>query len=155
MGEQPVDRLLPQERTKKIGFLFQEPERQIFRPTVQEEILFSLRNEPLSPEQKQEQLQAILLKTGLKGKGQKHPLDLNSAERRMVAVASLSICNPSLFLLDEPTRELDVQWMELFSQWLQTVDAAVLAISHDPTFVENCFHTSWVLKDGKIQIKKC
>ena len=65
-----------------------------------------------------ERLHKALEATGLAGKEKKHPLDLNAAERRMTAVASLSVAEPELLLLDEPTRDFDARRQELFEAWL-------------------------------------
>lgn len=138
------------DRAAKIGFLFQEPERQIFHTTVRSEILFSLRGLKIKPEEKERLLQKSLEETGLKEKEMSHPLDLNSAERRMVALACISIIEPDVLLLDEPTRELDAKWMEQFEFWLSKRQSAVLAISHDPKFIERTFNLNWQLKDGKL-----
>lgn len=138
------------DRAAKIGFLFQEPERQIFHTTVRSEILFSLRGLKIKPEEKERLLQKSLEETGLKEKEISHPLDLNSAERRMVALACISIIEPDVLLLDEPTRELDAKWMAQFEFWLSKRKSAVLAISHDPNFIERTFNSNWQLKDGKL-----
>ena len=138
------------ERALKIGFLFQEPERQIFHNTVRSEVLFALRKLNVNADEKEQLLRKALEETGLKGKENMHPLDLHSAERRMVALASLSIREPDILLLDEPTRELDGMWMQQFEYWLSNRKAAVLAISHDPAFITRNFSSVWHLKNGTL-----
>ncbi len=146
-----VTSMNPKERAGKIGFLFQDAERQIFHSTVEAEVLFSLRNAPLSGEEKMERLHKALEATGLAGKEKKHPLDLNAAERRMTAVASLSVAEPELLLLDEPTRDFDARRQELFEAWLAERPGAVLAVSHDFDFVSRGFPRVWLLDDGEIR----
>jgi energy-coupling factor transport system ATP-binding protein len=148
LGDAPVLAMRPKERAARVGFLFQDAERQIFHSTVAEEVLFSLRDEALSPGERMERLNAALCATGLRGKEKKHPLDLNAAERRMVAVASIAVRGAELLLLDEPSRDFDPQWRELFEEWLRGQNAAVLAISHDPDFVERLFPRVWSLNEG-------
>ncbi|MEL3906952.1 MAG: ATP-binding cassette domain-containing protein [Treponema sp.] len=138
------------ERASKIGFLFQEPERQIFHSTVRSEVLFALRKLKISADEKEQLLHKALEETGLSGKEYVHPLDLHSAERRMVALASLSIREPDLLLLDEPTRELDGMWMHQFEYWLSNRKAGVVAISHDPAFIARNFSSVWNLKNGTL-----
>jgi energy-coupling factor transport system ATP-binding protein len=146
-----VTSMNPKERAPKIGFLFQDAERQIFHSTVEAEVLFSLRNAPLSGEEKMERLEKALDAAGLAGKEKKHPLDLNAAERRMVAAASLSVAEPELLLLDEPTRDFDARRQELFEAWLAERTGAVLAVSHDFDFVSRCFPRVWLLDEGEIR----
>lgn len=141
----------PKERASKIGFLFQDAERQIFHSTVEAEVLFSLRNAPFAKEEKMERLEKALGATGLAGKEKKHPLDLNAAERRMVAVASLSVAEPEMLLLDEPTRDFDARRQELFEAWLAERPGAVLAVSHDFDFVSRRFPRVWLLDEGEIR----
>ena len=147
-----VSAMAPKERAARIGFLFQDAERQIFHSTVADEVLFSLRDEALSPDERMERLEEALLATGLRGKEKKHPLDLNAAERRMVAVASIAVRGAELLLLDEPSRDFDPQWQELFEEWLRGQSAAVLVISHDPDFVERLFPKVWSLHEGRLSI---
>ena len=146
-----VTSMNPKERASKIGFLFQDAERQIFHSTVEAEVLFSLRNAPLSGEEKTERLHEALEAAGLAGKEKKHPLDLNAAERRMVAAASVSVAEPELLLLDEPTRDFDARRQELFEAWLAERPGAVLAVSHDFDFVSRCFPRVWLLDGGEIR----
>ena len=150
LGGKPIAPMHPVERAARVGFLFQDPERQIFHSTVRDEVLFSLRGVPLSHEEREARLRQALEETGLTGRGECHPLDLHSAERRMVALASIGIREPELLLLDEPTRELDDEWLFCFERWLEARSAAVLAISHDPAFVSRAFPRVWQLKEGRI-----
>ncbi len=152
LGGAPVSAMAPKERAARIGFLFQDAERQIFHSTVADEVLFSLRDEPLSPGERMERLDAALRATGLRGKEKSHPLDLNAAERRMVAVASIAVRGAELLLLDEPSRDFDPRWRELFEEWLCSHSAAVLAISHDPDFVERLFPQVWSLHEGRLSV---
>lgn len=154
LGGASVSAMQPKERAARIGFLFQDAERQIFHSTVASEVLFSLRDKPLSPGERMERLDAALRATGLRGKEKRHPLDLNAAERRMVAVASIAVRDAELLLLDEPSRDFDPQWQELFEEWLRGQSAAVLAISHDPDFVERLFPQVWSLNEGRLSQRR-
>ncbi|NCC97133.1 MAG: ATP-binding cassette domain-containing protein [Synergistales bacterium] len=140
----------PERRASRIGFLFQDAERQIFHSNVADEVLFSLRNEKLSAVEKKHRLEKALRETNLSGMECLHPLDLSSAERRMVAVASLAVKDLDLLLLDEPTRDFDDRWRCVFEEWLSSQRGAVLAVSHDPRFVSSFFSSVWTLKDGHL-----
>ncbi len=148
----PVSAMHPKERASRIGFLFQNAERQIFHATVSEEVLFSLRDAPFSREERMERVASALKATGLSGKENKHPLDLNAAERRMVAVASLAVRDAELLLLDEPSRDFDSEWQERFEQWMLSHRGAVLAVSHDPDFVDRLFPQVWRLDEGRLSL---
>ncbi len=150
LGGVPVASMAPGERAARIGFLFQDAERQIFHSTVAGEVLFSLRNSPLSQDERMERMRLALSATGLSGKEEKHPLDLNAAERRMVAVASLSVREGDLLLLDEPTRDFDPEWQVLFEEWMLSRPEAIVAVSHDPEFAGRLFPAAWSLDGGHL-----
>lgn len=150
LGGDPVGSMAPGERAARIGFLFQDAERQIFHSTVAGEVLFSLRKSPLSQDERMERMRQVLEVTGLSGKEEKHPLDLNAAERRMVAVASLSVREGDLLLLDEPTRDFDPEWQARFEEWMLSRREAIVAVSHDPEFAERLFPAAWSLDNGRL-----
>lgn len=150
LGGVPVGSMAPGERAARIGFLFQDAERQIFHSTVAGEVLFSLRNSPLSQDERMERMRQALEVTGLSGKEEKHPLDLNAAERRMVAVASLSVREGDLLLLDEPTRDFDPEWQGRFEEWMLSRPEAIVAVSHDPEFSGRLFPAVWSLDSGRL-----
>jgi len=82
-----------------------------------------------------------------------HPLDLHTAQRRMVAVASLEAIAPPVLLLDEPSRDFDDAWLAVFERWLAVCrerGTTVLAISHDAEFIRRHFTRVIRLKDGVI-----
>jgi energy-coupling factor transporter ATP-binding protein EcfA2/energy-coupling factor transporter transmembrane protein EcfT len=150
LGGVPVGSMAPGERAARIGFLFQDAERQIFHSTVAGEVLFSLRKSTLSQEERMERMRQALSATGLSGKEEKHPLDLNAAERRMVAVASLSVREGDLMLLDEPTRDFDPEWQTRFEEWMVSRRETIVAVSHDPEFTERLFPAVWSLDRGHL-----
>ena len=154
LAGEDVGAMHPGAKASRVGFLFQDPERQIFHSTVAEEILFSLRNDNFTQEEKNARMLDALRLTGLQGKEKMHPLDLNSAERRMVAIASLSVRDLDLLLLDEPTRELDDYWLDIFIKWMDSRHEAVLAICHDLHLVSEIFDRTWSLHNGALDIHK-
>lgn len=139
------------ERAQQIGILFQEAEKQIFHSSVKEEIRFGLRRLKLSHTESQRRLQQALDICYLTEVSDKHPLDLHSAQRRMVAVACLTAVAPKLLLLDEPSRDFDAHWLGCFENWLQLQrkqGTTVIAISHDLDFVARNFQRAVHLSKG-------
>lgn len=141
------------ERATRIGILFQEAEKQIFHSTVKDEVAFGLRRQKLSNEEiTQRTLQSLAL-CGLEDVAHKHPLDLHSGQRRMVAVACLDVVAPKLLLLDEPSRDFDAHWMDRFEGWLgkqREQGVSVITISHDFDFVARHFARVLHLSVGKL-----
>ena len=130
------------DKAAQAGMLFQEVERQLFHSSVVEEIRFGLRLQGLDKEVIEQRTADALALCELASVATKHPLDLHSGQRRMVAVACLCAMEPPLLLLDEPSRDFDPYWLAVFERWLshsRERGATVLAISHDPEFTARNF----------------
>ncbi|WP_312585519.1 ATP-binding cassette domain-containing protein [Atlantibacter sp.] len=130
------------ERANLIGMLFQEAENQIFHSKVVDEIAFGLRLQKRPEAEIAQRTTAALRLCKLEDVADAHPLDLHTAQRRMVAVASLEALAPALLLLDEPSRDFDTYWLGIFEQWLAVCrerGTSVVAISHDAAFTQRHF----------------
>ena len=141
------------QRAEQIGVLFQEPERQIFHHRVFDEVAFGLRQRRIAADEIGERVQGILQRLDLADRADAHPLDLHAGQRRMVALASLAVLQPTLLLLDEPGRDFDAYWLGMLEGWLDECRAqgmAVLAISHDLDFVARHFPRVLRLAGGAI-----
>ncbi|NLS53798.1 ABC transporter ATP-binding protein [Hafnia alvei] len=143
------------EKAAQIGFLFQEVERQLFHSSVLDEIRFGLRLQRLPSALIEARAQNALETCGLIAVANKHPLDLHSGQRRMVAVACLCAMQSPLLLLDEPSRDFDPYWMGVFDAWLKKrreQGTTVLAISHDPEFSQRHFKRTILVNEGTARI---
>lgn len=136
------------------GVLFQEAENQLFQSSVMAEVSFGLRLQKRSAAEIAQRVQAALELCQLADVADAHPLDLHSAQRRMVAVASLEAMSPDLLLLDEPSRDFDAHWLAVFENWLVTCrerGCSVVAISHDAAFTRRHFSSIVRLEEGQLQ----
>lgn len=153
LNGQPISALTAIQRANQIGILFQEVEKQVFHSSVKQEIAFGLKRQKLSTQEMDERITNALEICHLQDVADHHPLDLNSGQRRMVAVACLSAVNPKILLLDEPSRDFDALWLARFENWLARQKAAgctVLAISHDLDFVARNFQRVLHLSAGEL-----
>ncbi|HHR6080695.1 TPA: energy-coupling factor ABC transporter ATP-binding protein [Providencia alcalifaciens] len=152
-NQHPISGLKATVRAQQIGILFQEAEKQIFHSTVKDEIMFGLHRQKLSSSDIAERLEKALALCQLMDVADKHPLDLHSAQRRMVAVACLTAVEPTLLLLDEPSRDFDAQWLRIFEQWLdyqKQLGTTVVTISHDLDFAARHFTRAVHLSQGRL-----
>ncbi|MEA3310473.1 MAG: energy-coupling factor transporter ATPase, partial [Chloroflexota bacterium] len=92
---------------KKVGYVFQNPDHQIFSETVFEEVSYSLRLRELDAETIKERVEEALAAVGLSGTEEEDPFSMTKSGRQRVAVASVLAIKPEVLILDEPTTGLD------------------------------------------------
>lgn len=127
---------------------------QLFHSTVADEIAFGLILQKCPADEITQRTNAALQCCQLADTASAHPLDLHSAQRRMVAVACLEALSPPLLLLDEPSRDFDENWLSVFESWLEKCrqrGTSVVAISHDAAFTRRHFSRVVRLEDGVIR----
>jgi energy-coupling factor transport system ATP-binding protein len=121
-----------------VGTVFQAPEQQIFNVTVRDEIAFGPRQIGLRGETLRTRVAHTLERTGLTAVAQTHPLDLDAATLRLVALASVLAMKPAMLLLDEPQRGLDATALARLEAIIVEEAAAgtgVVIVCHDMDFV--------------------
>jgi energy-coupling factor transport system ATP-binding protein len=119
---------------RRVGFVFQNPDRQLFGSTGTEELAFGPRLQGLAPQVVQARVSRSLAAVGLSWAGQTHPQRLSRGERRLLALASVLACEPEILVADEPTGGLDMQTAEAVRGLLARLargGALVLAATHD------------------------
>jgi cobalt/nickel transport system ATP-binding protein len=122
------------ELRRKVGFVFQNPDRQIIAPTVYQDVAFGPTNLGLPEEQVRAAVEAALGAVGLAGFDRRPPHQLSSGEKKRVALAGVLAMDPDLLVLDEPTNALDPAGsediMELLDE-LREKGKTVLISTHD------------------------
>ncbi len=106
LGKSTADWTLP-ELGRRVGYVFQNPDHQIFANTVRDEVAFGARNYGFSEEKVVQKVDAALAETGLSGRDLEDPFNLTRGERQQLAVASVLATDPEILVLDEPTTGLD------------------------------------------------
>lgn len=106
LGRSTTEWTLP-ELGRRVGYVFQNPDHQIFANTVRDEVAFGARNYGFSEEETGEKVDAALAETGLSGRDLEDPFNLTRGERQQLAVASVLATDPEVLVLDEPTTGLD------------------------------------------------
>ena len=127
-----------QELAQHVGYVFQNPDHQIFSATVEDELRFGLTNIGLSKSEQDWRINEALETVGLASKRDRHPFTLGKGERQKVAVASILAIAPPIICIDEPTTGLDwegsMQMMRLIAK-LNEKGHTILMISHDMEIV--------------------
>ncbi|SHN53996.1 energy-coupling factor ABC transporter ATP-binding protein [Desulfovibrio litoralis] len=139
---------------KHAAVLFQDPDNQLFMPSVREELLFSLAHSELEDKldktQKKQAVDKILEKLGIEHLSERPPHHLSVGEKKRVALASLLITDPLLLLLDEPSAALDPRSRRKLLETLKELDTALLMATHDLDLALELADKVIVLHEGKI-----
>lgn len=136
---------------KDVGFLFQNPDRQICCNTIKEEIAFSLKNLNYSKEEIDSKVSASLKEFNFDAEGE--PYNLSRGQRQRLCLACLITLSPKILILDEPTTGLDYkECMELMNKIsaLNKVGCTVIMVCHDMEIVLDFAKRVLVMNDGKI-----
>lgn len=139
------------ELSKKVAYVFQNPDDQIFMSKVEDEIFYGRKDKDRLLESKR--LKDILKLTGLEDELDNHPHNLPWSFRKFVAIATIMLQNPDLLIFDEPTAGQDQEGkrrLEAIFSYLENQGKALITISHDMDFVAKNFKRVLVMKDGHI-----
>lgn len=140
---------------KRVGFVFQFPEYQLFEENVYKDICFAPKNFGFSDEEIKENVRKTckLLNIGDELL-QKSPFNLSGGQMRKVAIAGVLAYNPDILVLDEPTRGLDPlgaeEIMELFNYINKELHKTIILISHDMNLVYRYATRVVVMNNGRI-----
>ena len=138
---------------KDIGFVFQNPDDQIFESTVMREVMFGLLKIGIDKSQALIQAKESLKLVGLLDKSEVNPYDLSLCERKMVSIASILAMDTQVVILDEPTIAQDDRGkncIESIIKHLVLQGKTVIAVLHDMNFVARVFNRVVVLSNGKV-----
>lgn len=139
--------------SKTIGYVFQNPDHQIFSTTVAKELEFGLKIAGFKGQEISERVEQVLQYTGLEKYRTVHPFSLGKGERQLIAVASILVLKPKLLIIDEPTTGSDwagVQAMMALIRKLHTAGTTIIMISHDMDLVSQYAKRVIVLNKGEI-----
>ncbi len=135
----------------RAGLLFQDPDDQLFCPSVMEDVAFGPLNQGKSHNEAREIAEKTLRSLGLWHIRDRAPYHLSGGEKRLAALATILSMQPEILLLDEPTAGLAPEASEKLLAILDTYPArALVAISHDRLFLDALSAKRLVLKDGRL-----
>jgi len=139
------------EARERIGLVFQDPDDQLFSPTVAEDIAFG----PLNLRKNHQETKKILKETleilGLSGFEDRITYNLSYGEKRLVSLATVWAMQPEILLLDEPTIWLDEGTIEKIVQILNSHPyLSYIIISHDKKFLKETTDSIYLMDNGKI-----
>ena len=116
---------------KKIGFVLQDSDNQMFMPTVYEDMIFGPRNYGLSKEETDRRVDAVLAQLGLQDLKHRHNHKISGGEKRMAAIATILAMEPEMILMDEPSTALDPVNRRTVINTINRLPQTKLIASHD------------------------
>ena len=136
---------------RRIGYVFQDPDDQLFCPTVAEDIAFGPLNLGKSRDEALAIVDDILQQLHLTHLRDRITHRLSGGEKRLVTLATVLAMEPEMLLLDEPTNALDVENEARLIEILQNLPQAILLISHNPEFSAKIAPEGYGLRAGKLE----
>lgn len=150
IGEIPLTKKTRQEIRKKVGFLFQRPDDQLFMPTVYEDVAFGPINLGLTPEKVDERVKYALEKVGCLHLMRRPPHRLSEGQKRAVTIATVMAMNPDILVMDEPASNLDPKSRRQLINLLKSFKHTKIIASHDLDLILDLCERCIVIKGGTI-----
>ena len=116
---------------RQVGLIFQDPDDQLFCPTVAEDVAFGPQQLGLSEAEVSARVEKSLAQAGLADFGHRATHHLSHGEKRRVCLAGVLACEPAILILDEPTSDLDPRGRREFKALLRDIPATKLIATHD------------------------
>lgn len=135
---------------RQVGLLFQDPDDQLFCPTVAEDVAFGPQQLGLSETQVAARVEQALAQVRLENFGHRATHHLSHGEKRRVCLAGVLACEPSILVLDEPTSDLDPRGRREFKALLRQIPATKLIATHDLELAVELCDRAVVLDRGEV-----
>jgi cobalt/nickel transport system ATP-binding protein len=135
---------------RRVGIVFQDPDDQLFMPTVREDVAFGPANAGLRGAELQARVARALERVGMAEYADRPPHHLSFGQRRRVAVATVLAMEPEILVLDEPSANLDPAARRELADILLSLDLTLLMVTHDLPYALQLCPRSVILSDGVI-----
>jgi len=135
---------------ERVGIVFQDPDDQLFMPTVFEDVAFGPYNFGLRDEELKRVVNDALAKVGMAEFAERPPHHLSFGQRRRVAVATVLAMNPEILVLDEPSSNLDPASRRELAAILKGLNVTILMVTHDLPYALELCERSVILSGGVI-----
>ena len=140
--------------SKVSGLLFQDPEGQLICPTVEAEIAFGPENFGVDPEEIEKRVKELITIIRLEGYGRQNPHSLSGGQKQSCALASVISMHPEIYILDEPTSELDPLGSEIILNEIKksvtSEKKTLILVEHKLTEVSSLVDRIIVMNEGEI-----
>ena len=149
----PIQKRKTAEWARTVGYVFQNPDNQLFLDSVKKEFEFGPKQLKLSKNETAERLAWVTELMGLTHKLETHPFDLSSTEKKFCSIGSVLMMKPKIIIFDEPTCGQDSKGTKRLHTIIKEItkkDILCITISHDMKFVTENFERIIVMRNGKV-----
>jgi cobalt transport protein ATP-binding subunit len=135
---------------QKVGLVFQNPDDQLFCPTVFDDVAFGPQNMGLSKNEVSDRVAKALSQVGLTGFEKRSPFHLSIGEKKRIALATVLSIDSELIVLDEPTTNLDPRGRREIVELLSKLEKSMIIVTHDFGLAKKLCKRSIIMAKGKI-----
>ena len=135
---------------KKMGFVLQNSDNQMFMPTVYEDMMFAPLNYMVSREDAEKRVDAILKSLDLEEQKYKYNHKISGGEKRMAAIATILAMEPEIILMDEPTSALDPYNRRIVINTIKGLEQTKIITSHDLDMILDTCERVILISKGKV-----
>ena len=150
VGDFPLTRETLEDVRRSVGMVFQDPDDQLFMPTVLEDVAFGPLNLGLPQDEVLQRVDTALKRVGALHLKDRPPHRLSGGEKRSVAIASILAMSPDILVLDEPSTGLDPSGRRQLINWLAGYRHTKIIATHDLDLVLDLCRRTIVLAEGRI-----
>ncbi|MEZ5231626.1 MAG: ABC transporter ATP-binding protein [Acidimicrobiales bacterium] len=145
-----VEKANVREVRRRVGIVFQDPDDQLFMPTVRQDVAFGPANLGVKGPELSERVERALAAVDMEGFADRPPHHLSFGQRRRVAVATVLAMEPTILVLDEPSSNLDPAARREFAEVVQRLALTTLMVTHDLPYALELCPRSVIMNEGRI-----
>ncbi|MCL2163882.1 MAG: energy-coupling factor ABC transporter ATP-binding protein [Oscillospiraceae bacterium] len=150
IGETILEKKNLREVRSRVGLVFQNPDDQLFMPSIFEDVAFGPRNYGCDEAETAERVKAVLSRLGIERLAERSPLKLSGGEKRLAAISTVLSMEPDFLLFDEPTAFLDPRARRNLTSVLSGLAQGKLIATHDLSFAGEICSRVLLLHNGKL-----
>lgn len=138
-----------------VGLVFQDPDDQLFCPTVREDVSFGPRNQKLAPELVDQAVSRALTWVGMEGSEDRSPHHMSFGEKKRISLATVLSMDPEILVLDEPATNLDPKGRRELIELVRGFEVTKVIISHDTGMTRELCDRLIIIDNGRIVADGC